>query len=335
MAGLKTSTIKKLFRAKIDGIVDTILDEEVRELFKRDVIITGGAIASCLLGEKINDYDMYFATKETTLAVAKYYVDKFNELNGTKANPNGSSRTPQVKEVKRTNCAGFLEDRIVIWVKSAGVAGEGETVDYQYFESKPEKDADKFIDQFSADDKEFGADHFADPVDAVVKTSNVVKEAIKHKLFRPVFMSENAITLSNKVQLVIRFWGEPSELHNNYDYVHAMGSYRYNADELIIPPEAMEALLSRTLIYRGSLYPVASIFRLRKFYERGFRITAGQMLKIIHQVSKLDLSNPKVLREQLVGVDQAYMHQLMRRLEQVEGEVDATYLARLIDEIFE
>jgi hypothetical protein len=145
-----------------------------------------------------------------------------------------------------------------------------------------------------------------------------VTDKNKKGSYRPVFLSENAITLSDKVQLVVRFYGEPSQLHENYDYAHAMCYYKYATDELSCPQEALECMLSKTLIYKGSLYPLASIFRLRKFIARGWRISAGQMLKIMFQISKLDFSDSKVLYEQLIGVDQAYMHQLIRALENRE-----------------
>ncbi len=113
--------------------------------------------------------------------------------------------------------------------------------------------------------------------------------------------------------------------------------YDYGSGELVLHPEALEAILSKTLIYKGSLYPIASVFRVRKFIQRGWRITAGQLLKIIWQINEIDLKDPKVLREQLLGVDQAYMHQLLRALETKESnqKIDATYIAKLVDEIFE
>ena len=148
-------------------------------------------------------------------------------------------------------------------------------------------------------------------------------------------MSDNAITLSDKVQLVIRFYGEPSQIHNNYDYVHTFNWYDREKDELVLNQEALEALLTKTLIYKGSLYPIASIFRIRKFIQRGWSITAGQLLKIIWQINELDLKDQTVLREQLIGVDQAYMHQLINAIQENDYKVDSTYLAKLIDEIFE
>ena len=50
-----------------------------------------------------------------------------------------------------------------------------------------------------------------------------------------------------------------------------------------------------------ALYPIASLLRIRKFIERGWRITAGQMLKIIWQLQDVNLSDPAVMREQLTG----------------------------------
>jgi hypothetical protein len=170
-------------------------------------------------------------------------------------------------------------------------------------------------------------------------TANDLAEIVKDKKtkYRPVFFSENAITLSDKVQLVMRFYGTPSEIHENYDYAHAMCYYDYKENDLVLHSEALECILSKTLIYKGSLYPVASIFRVRKFIQRGWRITAGQLLKIVWQLNDIDLKDPAVLREQLIGVDQAYMHQLLRALETKDAtqRIDATYLAKLVDEIFE
>jgi len=90
------------------------------------------------------------------------------------------------------------------------------------------------------------------------------------------------------------------------------------------------------LIYKGSLYPIASIFRMKKFLERGWRITAGEQLKIMWQISELNLKNRYILREQLTGVDMAYMWQLIEALKNVESDkINSTYVAEIIDRIFD
>jgi hypothetical protein len=104
----------------------------------------------------------------------------------------------------------------------------------------------------------------------------------------------------------------------------------------VLPQDALEAMLSKTLIYQGSLYPLASIFRTRKFISRGWRITAGQMLKMIWQAHDIDLHDPAVLKEQLIGVDSVFMGTLLHELDKNKSDrIDQLYLAKLIDTIFE
>lgn len=325
MNGMKKSTIKTVLRNKIKDWISTVTDQTLQDQLKRDTLVCGGAIASMLAGEKVNDYDIYFRTFETAKAVAEYYVSVFNHNNGNLETASHVAKgcNPAVKIEKRRNIKHLEEDRIVIYMKSSGIASESQDT-YEYFESQPESATDEFISSLHASEDE--------PVEVVQELITVTKEKVK---YRPIFLSENAVTLSNKVQLVIRFFGEPDQIHDNYDFAHSMCYYDYARDELGLDPEALEAILSKTLIYKGSLYPIASLFRIRKFYERDWRITAGQMLKIVWQLQDIDLRNPEVLREQLIGVDQAYMHQLLRALESTTERVDATYIAKLIDKIFE
>jgi len=162
--------------------------------------------------------------------------------------------------------------------------------------------------------------------------------------YRPVFMSQNAISLKNKVQLVIRFYGEPEHIHNNYDFVHAMCSYDYFNDKLKLPSEALESMMSKTLVYKGSLYPICSLFRLRKFIARGWTVNAGEILKIAWQVSEIDMTDAAILREQLTGCDVAYMMELIKLLDKERAEaelmgedtknIDSTYVVKLIDQVF-
>src|SRR5690606_25046051 len=153
--------------------------------------------------------------------------------------------------------------------------------------------------------------------------------------YRPVFMSTNAITLSHRVQIVMRFYGEPDTIHENYDFVHCTNYWKSWDNELVLRQPALEALLARELRYVGSKYPICSIIRLRKFIHRGWTINAGQILKMAMQVSELDLKDPAVLEDQLTGVDSAYFIQLMAKLKEHDPEkVNAAYLVEIIDRMF-
>jgi hypothetical protein len=194
------------------------------------------------------------------------------------------------------------------------VVGDNESAEYEYFEMSPPTDT--------------ASDDFLDNITSILDDENKPK-------YRPIFLSENAITLSDKVQIVLRFHGEPDEIHKNYDFVHAT-NYFYN-DVLTLRPAALETLLSRRLVYQGSFYPLCSLFRIRKFMERGWRISAGEMVKIALQLSKLDFSNADVLREQMIGVDAAYFYELLRMIKEHQengnGTLDGAYIIQLIDKL--
>ena len=153
--------------------------------------------------------------------------------------------------------------------------------------------------------------------------------------FRPVFLSTNAITLSDRVQIVLRFFGEPDAIHENYDFVHCTNYWTSWDNNLVLRQKALEALLARELVYIGSKYPVCSVIRLRKFIKRGWTINAGQILKAVMQISALDLTNIEVLQDQLTGVDCAYFCEVIAKLKESDPtKVNAAYLIEIIDRMF-
>jgi len=154
----------------------------------------------------------------------------------------------------------------------------------------------------------------------------------------PIHMSENAITLTSKVQLITRFYGSPEEIHKNYDFIHCT-NYWTKETKLVNNTDALESILTKELHYVGSLYPLCSIIRTRKFIGRGWRIHAGQYLKMCFQLNELDLKDINVLRDQLTGVDSSYFHMLIRALEKQkennpEKDITAEYVCEIVNRIF-
>jgi hypothetical protein len=336
--GYKSKTVKAVLRKKIDEWTKTIDDPYVKNLVEKNTIVTGGAIASMLLGEKVNDFDVYFKDYTTTLAVARYYLKKFEE------NKKADAQTFKIyvadglgKEIPEDQVepSGDSEDdkRVMIVCRSAGVATEKEVEkDYRYFEGHPDHAGQQYVAEVMTDS--------GDIEDTYVETEEALHEQgdseVVVKDYRPVFLSTNAITLTGRIQVVIRFWGEPDKIHENYDFVHCTNYWTAKDGELVLRKEALEALLSRELRYVGSRYPLCSIIRLRKFIRRGWTINAGQILKMVMQVHGLALTNIKVLRDQLTGVDSAYFAQVLDRLKDKtkDNTIDSAYLVEIIDRMF-
>lgn len=279
---MKIKTINKIICAKFNAWANSIKNDNLRKLVMENTIITGGSIVSLLMGEEVNDFDLYFRNKETCLGVARYYAEFF----------------PGKVNIRLMNEIGSFDDsgnRISIRV----------TPDITYNG-----------DEEASDESPIAAEG-------------------KDPEFNPVFFSSNAITLSDKIQIVVRFYGEPEEIHKNYDFVHCTCYWSSWDSKLVTPERALTSMMTRELIYVGSKYPLCSLIRIRKFIARKWTISAGQMLKMVLQLNELDLKDIAVLQDQLVGVDSAYFAVLLEALAEVEPEkLNAAYICEIIDRIF-
>lgn len=274
---MKAKTISKVIRKKVDAWLTT-LPPDLKKEVENEVIVTGGCIASMLLKESVNDYDIYFRTKKATELIALHYAGL---VNGNSVDYG----TAQV-EVK------VLVDRIKMHVASWGI-------------TQP-------------------------PID---EESGLPPKEEKGE-FKVKFLSANAITLSDNVQIVVRFHGDPEQIHENYDFVHCKNYWTSKDNKLVLDPAALESLLTKELRYVGSKYPLASIVRMRKFISRQWTITAGQILKMAMQLNDMDLTDPNILEEQLTGVDMSFFAEIIEKLKEKNPDrVDSAYLAILIDKI--
>ena len=315
MTGLQKRTINNIIRRKVDKWLESIEDEELRKLCKRDVIVTGGCIASMLLGEDVNDYDLYFKKYDTVVAVSNYYLKKF--LAGRTAEQGGIPYNITVQEMHDT----LNRQRVRYVVKSAGIAGDDQSEDYKYFEQGG-GDTESYVDEAFQNQRQ----------EAIGEVSDEARP--EKPMYHPVFLSSNAVTLKGGVQLIIRFFGDHEAIHENFDFVHCM-NYWTRSEGVVLNQDSLEALMSKTLVYRGSLYPICSIFRSKKFIERGWKINAGQYLKMVMQIHDLDLQDYVVLEEQLTGVDMAYFSEVLGAVKKQNPlELDQAYLVEVINRMF-
>ena len=308
-------TIKQVITKKIKAWTETITDVKVVEAINKDLIITGGCFPSLMENDEPNDYDCYLRTKKSLLLVANYYAKVWGEQDGKKSPKVVDCSCPSDSEkCFVTKCDG---DRIKLIFESVGVQGDPEEANGS---------------------EELGVDKICDTIEEIdeVEADKIIKK--EKKPYHPVFISSNAITLSDDIQIVVRFHGEPDKVHETFDFLHTRAYYDCGKKELSIPAEVYEAVMNKTLSYTGSLYPLCSLFRLRKFIARGWKINAGQILKISLQVSELDLMDIDVLADQLVGVDSLYFMNLIeifkKKQEGGDFKLTSNYVVSIIDKIF-
>ena len=361
---MKRKTINAVVTKKINNWLGSIEDKSLVNKIKNDIIVTGGCITSMLLNEKVNDFDIYFKTKGNLKLISEYYIKQFNENNKEHKNKLGRPFHAWVldgedveawKEEKKEltdftfdypnikysdikgwsyneddinkdtylNVSGMIlntpPDRIKIIINSDGIAEDSDSI-----ADNAEYDIDTYLDALGDGDN--------------IPSDELGKED-KDSKYKPIFLSTNAITLSNKIQLVVRFYGEPEQIHENYDFVHATNYWTYGTG-VVLNQKALEAILNKELFYIGSKYPICSLVRTRKFIKRGWQINAGQYVKICFQISKLNLEDVYVLEDQLVGVDSIYFLSFIKALKDkyikdTNFVLTQDYLTTVIDKIFD
>ncbi|APC82248.1 hypothetical protein [Clostridium botulinum] len=207
------------------------------------------------------------------------------------------------------------EERIKVFIQSEGVAGDDES----------EPDLIEYEDY--------------DEMQTNITPDSDLENIPQKPKYRPVYLSSNAITLSDKIQLIIRFYGDAEEIHENYDFVHCTNYWSSRNNKLVLRQEALEAILNKELRYVGSKYPLCSIIRTRKFINRGWKINAGQYLKMCMQLNEFNLKDIKVLEDQLVGVDSGYFAMLIDTLQRKKENdpnftIENDYVVSIINKIF-
>lgn len=305
MQGYTKKAIKSICRNKIDDLCKYISknDKELASKLKRHCFVSGGAITSLLQGDMPNDFDIYIDNLDVLEEIGKYYTDQWN------INHKISKSFDIIKHDDGNK-------RLEIIVRSSGIVEENEDI---------EENEDEYDGQL--------------PPKEIIEEIDTVSEK-KEEKYRVKCITSNAISLSDDVQIVCRFCGSPSEIFENYDFVHTMQAYVRVNDELLLNVDSLVSIMCKRLEYKGSLFPICSLFRLRKFLSRGWTISSIEILKIAHQISKLDLDDVNVLKEQCIGCDYFYMVSFCNALSEwrennPDVEFSNEYMFELIEKVFD
>lgn len=340
---MKARTIENNIRSKIVEFAASIDNEELADDLIDGVVVTGGCIASMLMQEPVNDYDLYMDNQSLVFRLCVYYINKME----TTSPASSADMCIRLTYKDSESCSDFANEHCNeefqvldynrednYWCDKALINPLSELLT-----TKSDKVAGiiKNVIRVEIFCSNRGLVQ-ASPIDINDSDSHPESGESENKdaeKFRPVFLSSNAITLSDKIQIVIRFVGDAKKIHESYDFVHAT-NYWTRDDGLVTNIEALESILAKELIYRGSLYPLASIFRTRKFIQRDWTVHVGNYVKMAMQLNEFDLTDVKVLEEQLTGVDSLYLGQVIgainaKQKDDKDFEFNSLYVCELCD----
>jgi hypothetical protein len=122
-----------------------------------------------------------------------------------------------------------------------------------------------------------------------------------------------------------------------YDYQHCMGYYTGYDRRLVVSAATRQAIVTRTLRYRGSRYPMLSLLRLPKFIARGYTIDLGHLFQLVLEVAAGGLGDRSKVH-QLLGLltekDRRFVQVLAAAEALPEGPVDQAALAAILQASF-
>ncbi|WP_298752009.1 hypothetical protein [uncultured Arcobacter sp.] len=329
--------IDKRIYYKVQSWIKSIEDKTLRTRILDNIVVSGGCITSMLLDEEVNDYDIYFKDINVLIDVANYYCNY--------AITKSSARN---KFRDHTNNYGDKNDLRVMIYDSENDKDIKWSVDNDYDEGVHMFYGCNYHELSDFDlPLQYTAEPFKDvryQVKCFTPSSGITKvkynKNMTDKPYKPVCITDNAISLENDIQLILRFYGNPEIIISNYDYQHTKMYWTYSTG-VVINIESLKCVLNKELKYTGSKFPIASLFRMRKFIKRGWFINVGEILKMVYQIDRLDLYDIKTMYEQLVGVDVLYMKPFIDAMMEYarKGEdrfgIDHHEVIKIIDSVFE
>ncbi|MDY8021087.1 hypothetical protein [Paenibacillus polymyxa] len=107
----------------------------------------------------------------------------------------------------------------------------------------------------------------------------------------PLFFTDNAVTLCDDFQIILKDSGNPEEVTGKFDFVHCMGYYSPSEGKLFIKEEVRVASMDHNLIYNIlAESPITTSYRMVKFIQRGWKINREEQAKLLLKVNKYELS---------------------------------------------
>lgn len=309
-------------------------DEDLAEALSQGMYFAGGCLASLLGGDKVNDFDMYFTSRELALR----FIDAYRERYSVAAFSVPGYVRRQIKPESAPQPAATDTEIIADNVGTVGKPNNYlvllDWTNWCRCRTKGKAEADSGDDDANDDVAIEGLYH-----DVAISND---KDGC-----RPTLVSPNAISLANRMQVVTCVTGPPEELLQDFDFSHCRIAYRpmtvpghaHSGDRVrqafTFEEDTLRALLAKELVVKSASRPLCSLVRMRKFIKRGYRINAGNIMLLAMAFKKLDLRDVNVLREQLLAVDAAYFWGLLRALDPEklavqDGDVTVDTEARIV-----
>ena len=136
----------------------------------------------------------------------------------------------------------------------------------------------------------------------------------------------------------IKIFGTPAEVFEYFDYTINMAAlvygididHNYDTEDFVLHERFFDDIMSRRLIFNiKTKFPINSLFRLKKYESRGYKINKCELLKVALAISKLDIKILSQLKPALLGVSSSVSNKLVAAIDleiEKSGDVEIDVL---------
>lgn len=122
------------------------------------------------------------------------------------------------------------------------------------------------------------------------------------------FETVNCVTITSvvKVQLCKYIYLTRQLLIESFDFAHVQIAYDIFSQKVAYTEQAKDAFVSHTTTFTGSEYPLSSLIRLSKYYNRGMipgRGLIGEVLLILKAILERGFEDYEDFKDQLNAID--------------------------------
>jgi hypothetical protein len=171
------------------------------------------------------------------------------------------------------------------------------------------------------------------------------ESGLKELDFELAFSSDTAKSYKKnniKIQVIIMpelIKENPKDIIDQFDYSVCMGAYDFDTQSFFLADSFLEHVARKELYYNVNCkYPLSSMFRLKKYFKKGYTISGSEIIKLGLAVNNLKMKDYRDLKVQLQGIDTLFLKELTDKLmtpEYAEKSYDFNEFMGMITEYFE
>ena len=165
--------------------------------------------------------------------------------------------------------------------------------------------------------------HFLDNSELMFTTENAKTYKIDKLLFQVILLPSLILPTAE-------------DIIKHFDFTICMGAYDINIGAFILHPRFLLDIARRDLVFNvEAKYPLASLYRIKKYIERGYKISGTEIIKIGLAINNLKMGDYTDLKEQLMGIDTLFLKELTDKLmtpEYAEKKYDLNDFLEMIEQ---